>query len=109
MLEPEKLDYFKWQIPDGACVRLTLLQEDDLALLHKWKSQVDISYITSKAIQHISLEERQRRFKGKIPSIFAIRRMIDNQFIFQEQLCRNCVVLERLIFDIDVDDAWLLR
>ena len=81
MLEPEKLDYFKWQIPDGSRVRLTLLQEDDLEFLHKWKSQVDISYITSKAIQHISLEERQRRFKEKIPSIFAIRRMIDNRFI----------------------------
>jgi [ribosomal protein S5]-alanine N-acetyltransferase len=81
MLEPEKLDYFKWQIPNGSRVRLTLLQEDDLEFLHKWKSQVDISYITSKAIQHISLEERQRRFKEKIPSIFAIRRMIDSQFI----------------------------
>jgi [ribosomal protein S5]-alanine N-acetyltransferase len=68
MLEPEKLDYFKWQIPDGSRVRLTLLQEDDLEFLHKWKSQVDISYITSKPIEHISLEERQRRFKEKIPS-----------------------------------------
>ncbi|WP_197985674.1 hypothetical protein [Leptolyngbya sp. Cla-17] len=29
MLEPEKLDYFKWQIPDGSRVRLTLLQEND--------------------------------------------------------------------------------
>ena len=74
-------DYFKWQIPDGSRVRLTLLQEDDLEFLHQWKSQVDISYITSKAIQHISLEERQRRFKEKVPSIFAIRRTIDNRFI----------------------------
>jgi [ribosomal protein S5]-alanine N-acetyltransferase len=49
--------------------------------LHKWKSQVDISYLTSKAIQPISLEERQRRLKEKIPSIFAIRRIIDNRFI----------------------------
>jgi [ribosomal protein S5]-alanine N-acetyltransferase len=81
MLEPEKLDYFKWQIPDGSHIRLTLLQEDDLEFLHKWKSQVDISYLTSKAIQHISLEERQRRFKEKIPSIFAIRRIIDSQFV----------------------------
>jgi [ribosomal protein S5]-alanine N-acetyltransferase len=86
ILEPEKLDYFKWQIPDGDRVRLTLLQEDDLAFLHKWKSQVDISYITSKAIQHISLEERKRRLKEKIPSIFAIRRIIDNQFVGQISL-----------------------
>jgi len=81
MLEPEKLDYFKWQIPGDSRVRLTLIQEDDLELLYKWQSQVDISYITSKAIQHNSLEERQQRFKEKIPSIFAIRRMIDNRLI----------------------------
>ncbi len=81
MLALEKLDYLKWQIPDGSRVRLTLLQEDDLEPLHMWKSQVDISYITSKSIQHISLEERRRRFKEKIPSIFAIRRITDNQFI----------------------------
>ena len=81
MLEPEKLDYFKWQIQDGSRVRLTLLQEDDLEFLHQWKSQIDISYITSKAIQHISLEERQQQFEEKISSIFAIRRMIDNRLI----------------------------
>lgn len=81
MISPEKLDYFKWQIPDGSRVRLTLIQEDDLVLIHKWKSQVDISYITSKAIQPISLEERQRRLREKIPSVFAIRRIKDNQFI----------------------------
>ena len=81
MLEPEKLDYLKWQIPAGSRVRLALLQEDDLEFLHEWKSQVDISYLTSKAIQHISLEERQRRFTEKIPPIFAIRRIADEQFI----------------------------
>ena len=81
MLDPEKLDYFKWQIPDGSRVRLTLLQAADLEFIDRWKSQVDISYITSKAIQHISLEERQRRFNEKIPSIFAVRRTTDNQFI----------------------------
>ena len=81
MIESEKLDNFKWQIPNGSCVRLTLIQENDLEFLHKWKSQVDISYMTSKAIQPISLEERQRRFKEGIPSIFAIRRTTDNQFI----------------------------
>lgn len=81
MISSEKLDYFKWQIPDGSCVRLALLQEDDLEFLHKWKSQIDISYITSKAIQHISLEERQRRLREKIPSVFAIRRIADNQFV----------------------------
>ncbi len=37
--------------------------------------------MTSKAIQRLSLEERQRRFQEKNPSIFAIRRMTDNQFI----------------------------
>jgi [ribosomal protein S5]-alanine N-acetyltransferase len=42
MLDEEKLNYFKWQIPDGSRVRLTLLQKDDLKFLHKWKSQVDI-------------------------------------------------------------------
>jgi len=87
MLEPEKLDYFKWQIPSGSRVRLTLLQEDDLEFLHKWKSQVDISYITSKAIQPISLEERHRRFKEGIPSIFAIRRITDSQFIGEISVC----------------------
>ena len=55
MLDLENLDYFKWQIPDGYRVRLTWLQENDVELLHKWKSQVDISYITAKAIGHPSL------------------------------------------------------
>lgn len=86
IISPEKLDYFKWQIPYGSRVRLTLLQEDDLELIHQWKSQIDISYITSQAIQHISLEEQQQRFKEKIPPIFAIRRMIDDQFIGQISL-----------------------
>lgn len=81
MLEPEQLDYLKWQIPAGSRIRLALLQAEDLEFLHKWKSQVDISYVTSKAIQHISLEERQRRFQEKIPSVFAIRRIADDQFI----------------------------
>lgn len=81
MLDSEKLDYFKWQIPDGERVRLTLLQLDDLKQLHQWKSQIDISYVTSKAIQPISLAERQRRFQEKVPPIFAIRRMGDDQFM----------------------------
>ena len=81
MISPEKLDYFKWQIPAGSRVRLTLIQEDDLEFLHNWKSQVDISYLTSKAIQPISLEERYRRFREKIPSVFAIRRIADDQFL----------------------------
>ena len=81
MLEPEKLDYLKWEIPAGFRIRLTLLQADDLEFLNQWKSQVDISYITSKAIQHISLEEQQRRFQETIPSIFAIRRIADDQLI----------------------------
>lgn len=81
MLDPEKLDYFKWQIPDGSRVYLTLLQEDDLEFLHKWKNQVDIAYITSKPIQHLSLEELRRRFQEKISSRFAIRRMTDNRLL----------------------------
>ncbi|NJL87838.1 MAG: GNAT family N-acetyltransferase [Leptolyngbyaceae cyanobacterium SM1_1_3] len=81
MISPEILDYFKWQIPDGSRVRLTLIQEDDLELLHQWKSQIDISYITSRAIQHLFLEERQQRFQEKIPSIFAIRRITNNHLI----------------------------
>ncbi len=43
MISPEIINYFKWQIPDGSRVRLTLIQEDDLELLHEWKCQVDIS------------------------------------------------------------------
>jgi catechol 2,3-dioxygenase-like lactoylglutathione lyase family enzyme len=35
MISPEKLDYFKWQIPDGSRVRLTLIQEDDLMRGHQ--------------------------------------------------------------------------
>lgn len=81
MLSPEKLDYFKWKIPNGSHVSLTLLRKDDLELLHKWKSQIDISFMTSKAIQRISLEELHRRFKEKIPPTFAIRRITDSQFI----------------------------
>lgn len=42
MISSELLNYFKWQIPDGSRVRLTLIQEDDLELLHEWKGQVDI-------------------------------------------------------------------
>jgi [ribosomal protein S5]-alanine N-acetyltransferase len=81
MISPEVLNYCKWQIPAGSRVRLTLLQEDDLELLQEWKSQVDISYLTSKAIQHISLEERKQRFREKTPSVFAIRRITDEQLI----------------------------
>jgi [ribosomal protein S5]-alanine N-acetyltransferase len=71
MLKPEKLDYFKWKIPPGDRIRLTLIQEDDLKFVHDWKSQIDISYITAKAIQHISLAERYQRFKEGIPSILS--------------------------------------
>lgn len=81
MISPEKLDYFKWHIPDGSRVRLTLLQESDLEFVHQMKSKVDISYVTSKAIQPISLEERHRRFKAAVPSVFTIRRITDNQLI----------------------------
>lgn len=81
MISPEKLDYFEWQIPDGSRVRLTLLQESDLEFIQQMKSKVDISYVTSKAIQPTSLEERHRRFKETIPSVFAIRRITDNQFV----------------------------
>jgi ribosomal-protein-alanine N-acetyltransferase len=81
LVDPQQLDYFKWQIPDGSRVRLTLLQEDDLEWIHQWKSQIDLSYLTSRPIQPISLEERQRRFREGSPSVFAIRRIIDVQFI----------------------------
>ena len=33
LVDPEKIDYFKWQIPDGSRVRLTLLREDDLKFI----------------------------------------------------------------------------
>lgn len=81
MLDSEKLDYFKWRIPPGSLVYLTLLQEDDLKYLHQWKSQIDISYITAKAIQPISLAERHRRFQEGIPSVFALRRLGDSRFV----------------------------
>ena len=81
LVDPEKIDYFKWQIPDGSRVRLTLLRENDLEFIHKWKNQVDLSYVTSNPLQRISLEERKRRFKERVPSVFAIRRITDNQFM----------------------------
>jgi [ribosomal protein S5]-alanine N-acetyltransferase len=81
MLNSEKLDYCKWQISAGSRIRLTLPQIEDMDIIHQWKSQIDISYVTSKAVQQPSLEERQRRFQEGIPSIFAIRRLVDNQFV----------------------------
>ncbi len=86
LVDPEKIDYFQWKIPDGSRVCLTLLREDDLELIHKWKNQIDISYVTSKALQHISLEERRRRFKERVPSILAIRRITDNTYNFPNRL-----------------------
>ncbi|MBC1224850.1 GNAT family N-acetyltransferase [Nostoc sp. UCD120] len=83
MLSLESLEYCKWQIPDGFHIRLNLLQEEDLELLHYWKSQIDISYLTSKAIEYISLEEQQQQFRQKRPSIFAIRRITDEQLLGQ--------------------------
>jgi [ribosomal protein S5]-alanine N-acetyltransferase len=94
MIAPEKLDYVQWQIPVGARVHLTLLQQEDLQFIHQWKSQLDISYVTAKAIQRISLEERQRRLKEHIPSVFAIRRVSDHQFLGEISLYdlnpKNC-------------------
>lgn len=81
MLDSEKLDYGQWHIPGGVRVRLALLQLDDLDIIHRWKSQVDISYITAKAIQHPSLDERKRRFQEGVPPIFAIRRLSDQQLL----------------------------
>ncbi|MBE8992208.1 GNAT family N-acetyltransferase [Nostoc sp. LEGE 12450] len=83
MVSSESLEYCKWQIPDGFHIRLNLLQEEDLELLHSWKSQIDISYLTSKAIEYISLEEQQQQFRQKRPSIFAIRRITDGQLLVQ--------------------------
>lgn len=88
-LEPETLDYCQWQIPAGARVYLTLLQADDLECLHQWKSQVDISYLTSKARQHLTLEERQRRFHENMPFSFAMRRLSDQQFMGEISLQLN--------------------
>jgi [ribosomal protein S5]-alanine N-acetyltransferase len=81
MLNSKTLDYCQWQIPAGSRVRLALLQLADLDIIHQWKSQIDISYITSKAIQHPSLADRQQRFQESVPSIFAIRRITDHQLI----------------------------
>jgi [ribosomal protein S5]-alanine N-acetyltransferase len=81
MLDTEKLDYCQWHIPSGSRVCLALLQLGDLDIIHQWKSQVDISYITAKAIQHPSLEERKRRFREGIPPVFAIRCITDQQLL----------------------------
>lgn len=81
MFESERFDYFRWEIPQGDRVYLTLLQADDLTILHHWKSQLDISYVTSKPVQPISLEERKRRFQEAIPFIFSIRRITDHQLL----------------------------
>lgn len=81
MLDAEKLDYCKWQIPASSRVRLALLQLEDLEIIHHWKSQIDISYITAKAIQHPSLAERQKRFQEGVPSVFALRRITDDRLI----------------------------
>jgi hypothetical protein len=69
MLDSEKLDYCQWCIPGGSRVCLALLQLEDLDIIHRWKSQIDISYITSKAIQHPSLADRQRRFQEGLPPV----------------------------------------
>lgn len=81
MLDAEKLDYCQWHIPTGSRVCLALLQLEDLDIIHRWKSQIDISYLTSKAIQHPSLADRQRRLQEGVPSVFAIRRTTDHQLI----------------------------
>jgi ribosomal-protein-alanine N-acetyltransferase len=81
MLNAETLNYGQWQIPAGARVRLALLQLEDLEIIHHWKSQIDISYITAKAIQHPSLAERKRRFQEGVPLVFAIRRRTDYQLL----------------------------
>jgi ribosomal-protein-alanine N-acetyltransferase len=81
MLDSEKLDYGQWKIPARAWVCLVLLQLEDLDIIHRWKSQIDISYLTSKAIQHPSLAERQRRFQEGVPPVFAIRRITDQQLL----------------------------
>ncbi|MEL6938644.1 MAG: GNAT family protein [Cyanobacteria bacterium J06598_1] len=81
MLDPAELDYFKWRIPGGQRVRLALYEAQDLATMHHWKHQVDISFLTCRAVQRMSLEERQRRFQEHVPSVFALRRLSDDRFM----------------------------
>lgn len=81
MIDSTELDYLQWQIPAGDRITLGLYRADELATMHEWKHQVDISFLTCRPVQRMSLEERQRRFKETMPSVFAMRRIEDGQLL----------------------------
>ena len=81
MIDSNELNYFEWQIPMGSRVQLGLYKIEELATMHEWKHQVDISFLTCRPVQRMSLEERIRRFEEKVPAVFAIRRAEDNQLL----------------------------
>ncbi|MGD1896386.1 MAG: GNAT family N-acetyltransferase [Phormidesmis sp.] len=77
----KELNYLNWKIPPGSRVYLGLYQMSELAVMHRWKHQVDISFLTCRPVRRMSLDERKRRFQQKVPSVFAIRRVEDGQFL----------------------------
>lgn len=81
MPDLEELDYLNWSIPKGDRIYLGLYKSCELPIIHEWKQQVDISFLTCRTVKRMSLEERQRRFNEKVPSAFAIRRIADDQFL----------------------------
>jgi len=81
MSNPEDLDYLNWNIPAGDRITLGLYQAHELPIIHAWKNQVDISFLTCRAVTRMSLDERQRRFQEKIPCAYAMRRIADGQFL----------------------------
>lgn len=80
-MDSTELDYLNWNIPRGDRIQLGLYTEQELPTIHEWKHQVDISFLTCHAVKRMSLEERLRQFKQKIPAAFAIRRITDGQFL----------------------------
>lgn len=81
MIDSNELNYIEWQIPVGHRIHLGLYKADELATMHHWKHQIDISFLTCQPVQRMSLKERKRRYQEKVPSIFAIRRITDNQLL----------------------------
>jgi len=81
MIDSNELDYLTWQIPTGNRVALGLYKANELEIMHNWKHQVDISFLTCRSVTRMSLQERRRRFEEKVPSIFAMRQITDNQLL----------------------------
>lgn len=80
-MDSAELDYLNWDIPAGDRVTLGLYQAHELPIIHEWKNQIDISFLTCRAMTRMSLEERQRRFKETIPCAYVMRRIADGKFL----------------------------